>query len=235
MANSQPPLHEIINIFTPLLEDKYFELGIQLGLKPEHLKAIEHNYATQSRRFAETIILWQNSSTGDQPGWLTLADAVQRVGGYDKFEKELRARHLSSRTAQSLLPNACPSLGAHSKNDTVSVMSQSTPVNSWSSHSLTSSDLTFSVPEEISNPIEKGTSETTLPHDNGPIPIHRAAACMDEHEISSTTECKEQYTRLDCLRHFLHIYKANNSIITTWLEECETLLNNVHETMHNTS
>ena len=142
MANSRLLLSEIITNLAPLT-DKYFELGIQLGLEVEAIKAVERNYPMQSRRFSETIILWQNKNTRSQR-WSTLADAVQRVGGYDRLVKKLR-RCSSSEAAQSLPANAALSLRVH-LNDTPA--SQNT---TWPSHSLTSSDSTESTMDESRN------------------------------------------------------------------------------------
>ena len=73
-----PTLSEITYILKPL-EDKYFDLGVQLDVRNDRIKQIEKDYQDSSRRFAETIIYWQNNSAN--PTRSALADAVERVGG----------------------------------------------------------------------------------------------------------------------------------------------------------
>ena len=83
-----PKLSEIVYILKPL-EDKYHELGVQLDVGIDQLKQMEGLYQGNSRRLSETIGLWQNKSTNCS--WSALADAVDRVGGYDNLVRELRA------------------------------------------------------------------------------------------------------------------------------------------------
>ena len=84
-----PKLSEIVHILKSL-EDKYHELGVQLDVGIDQLKQIEGEHRGNSRRFSETIGLWQNKSANCS--WSSLADAVERVGGYDNLVRELRAR-----------------------------------------------------------------------------------------------------------------------------------------------
>ena len=74
-----PPLSEITYILKPL-EDKYFDLGVQLDVGNDRIKQIEKDYQDSSRRFAETITYWQNNSAN--PTRSAPAYAVERVGGW---------------------------------------------------------------------------------------------------------------------------------------------------------
>ena len=201
MATSQLPLSEIITILTPL-EDKYFQLGIQLGIEAEAIKAIEGNYPMQSRRFSETIILWQNKSTRGQR-WSTLADAVQRVGGYDRLVEELRAQHTNSEAAQnglsanagpSLSANATPSLRVH-LNDTPASQNTARP-----SHSLTSSDSTGSTKDESGYLSRNGSaSSDSLELEEEPFEYVPGCGCPQDNPCSlytlCTTGCPNQTSR----------------------------------------
>ena len=84
-----PKLSEIVHILKPL-EDKYHELGVQLDVESKQINRIEGQHQGNSRRFSEMIDSWQNTSANCS--WSALADAVERVGGYDKLVRELRAR-----------------------------------------------------------------------------------------------------------------------------------------------
>ena len=193
MANSQLPLNEIITILTPL-EDKYFQLGIQLGIEAEAIKAIEGNYRMQSRRFSETILLWQNKSTRGQR-WSTLADAVQRVGGYDRLVEELRARYSSSEAAQnSLSANAALSLYEH-LNDTPTSQNTARP-----SHSLTSSNSTESTMDESGYLSRNGSaSSDSLELEEEPFEFVPVCGCPQDNPCSlytlCTTGCPNPLTR----------------------------------------
>jgi hypothetical protein len=90
-----PKQSEVICVLTPLA-DKYFELGTQLELDYDKLKAIENDHkGNQSRCFIETIHLWQQNTTSGECSWSTLAEAVKRVGGHDKLVKQLKKRDMA--------------------------------------------------------------------------------------------------------------------------------------------
>ena len=90
-----PKCSEIVCALTPLA-DKYFELGTQLELDYDQLKAIENDHKRgQSRCLIETIILWQQNNTSGECSWSTLAEAVKRVGGHDKLVSELKKRDMA--------------------------------------------------------------------------------------------------------------------------------------------
>ena len=105
--SSLPKLSEVVHILKPL-EDKYFGLGIQLGLDPMELKKIESEYAHQERRLIETIILWQYNTTSEH-SWSTLATAVERLGGHDKIAKQLKAHD----TTKGLVEDSKPQPQKH--------------------------------------------------------------------------------------------------------------------------
>ena len=85
--SSLPELAEIVHLLNPLA-DKYFALGIQLGIKIQQLRSIESNYPDVSRRLTETISLWQENNTGEC-SWSALAEAVKRIGGHDGLVEQL--------------------------------------------------------------------------------------------------------------------------------------------------
>ena len=88
---SKLDLSEIIEALA-LLEDKYFELGIQLNLKPEQLRSIESDHPSTSRRFHETIVLWKRNVDSSEYRWSTLASAVESLRVYPKLAEELQKR-----------------------------------------------------------------------------------------------------------------------------------------------
>ena len=168
------------------MEDKYFQLGIQLGIEAEAIKAIEGNYPMQqSRRFSETIISWQNKSTRGQR-WSTLADAVQRVGGHDRLVETLRERHSSSEAAQNgLSSNAVLSLRTMRLNDTPA--SQNT---AWPSRSLTFSDSTESVKDESGYLSRNGSaSSDSLELEEEPFEFVPGCGCPQDNPCSLYTLC----------------------------------------------
>ena len=84
-----PKYSEIVHILAPLAS-KYFELGIQLELTHEQVKAVENDHkGDQSRCLHEVIHLWQQKTTSGECIWSTLAEAVSRVGGHDKLVRQL--------------------------------------------------------------------------------------------------------------------------------------------------
>ena len=90
------PKHSEIVHALKHIAGKYFELGMQLELEYEQLKAIESNHkGNQSRCLIETIILWQRNNTAGECSWSALADAVKRVGGHDKLVRELREQDMA--------------------------------------------------------------------------------------------------------------------------------------------
>ena len=89
--SSLPELKEVVHVLDQIA-DKYFEVGVQLGLKPELLRRIEGEHTSHTRRLCETIHSWQRNNSSERCTWSTLADAVARVKGYDNLVCELRKR-----------------------------------------------------------------------------------------------------------------------------------------------
>lgn len=110
-----PQLSEVVHILNPIIADKYFDLGIQLGMKIQQLKSIESKQYSHLRCLAETISLWQNNHTGEC-SWSTLAKAVKRIGGHDKLAQELEAHDMAT---QNLMENT-DDTGYSSKSDSIS-------------------------------------------------------------------------------------------------------------------
>ena len=89
------PKHSEIVHALKHIASEYFELGTQLELEYEQLKAIENDHkGNQSRCLIEIIILWRNNTTGEC-SWSALAEAVKRVGGHDNLVRELRERDMA--------------------------------------------------------------------------------------------------------------------------------------------
>ena len=82
-------LPEVVRALNPIA-DKWFELGIQLRLPVDHLKLIENQYASESRRLTETVALWIKAN--NKCHWSSLADAIERIGVYNILVRELRGR-----------------------------------------------------------------------------------------------------------------------------------------------
>lgn len=95
-------LSEIVHILKPL-EDKYHELGVQLDVGIDRLKQIEGEHKVNLWRFSETIGSWQRNTSANCCSWSALADAVDRVGGYDNLVRELRAH--DNGTDENCSPN----------------------------------------------------------------------------------------------------------------------------------
>lgn len=90
MSGSVISLADIVHILNPMVE-KYFELGVQLGIEVACLKQIEGEHSSHSRRLYEIIHFWQNNNTSTCE-WSTLANAVAKIQGHDNLARELRAR-----------------------------------------------------------------------------------------------------------------------------------------------
>ena len=119
MSNSE--LADIIHILNPLV-DKYFSLGVQLGIDPKQIKSIEGNYTDQNRRLTETIMLWQNNNT-DECSRFTLATAIERIGGHNNIAKDLRKRNMTTDLVEldskRQRPESADDTGYSSKNDLI--------------------------------------------------------------------------------------------------------------------
>lgn len=99
MSESVISLADIVHILNPMV-DKYFELGVQLGVDVACLKQIEGEYSSHLRRLYEIIHFWQNNKTSTC-GWSTLANAVAKIRGHENLVRELRARDLNTKEPSS--------------------------------------------------------------------------------------------------------------------------------------
>ena len=91
MSSLLPELKEVVHALDPIA-DKYFEVGVQLGLKVELIRRIEGEHPSHTRRLCEIIDWWQKNNSSECCTWSTLAEAVKRVKGYDNLACELRQR-----------------------------------------------------------------------------------------------------------------------------------------------
>ena len=99
MSESVISLAHIVHILNPVV-DKYFELGVQLGVDVASLKRIEGEHSSHLRRFHEVIHFWQNNNTSTR-GWSTLANAVAKIRGHENLARELRTLGLNTKESTS--------------------------------------------------------------------------------------------------------------------------------------
>ena len=105
--SSSPELSKIVFVLKPI-ENKFFELGMQLEIDHQQLTSIEDAFkGNQSRCLIETIKLWQDNSI-DECSWSALAMAVERVGGHRKLAKELKERDSKPMSQQCTRPQLPP-------------------------------------------------------------------------------------------------------------------------------
>ena len=58
--------------------DKWFRIGIQLGVDQAKLKEIEMNYQTADRCFSEVISFWLNGNTAVAVNWKSLVEVLEQ-------------------------------------------------------------------------------------------------------------------------------------------------------------
>ena len=118
--SSRLALSDVAHVLKPIA-DKYFEAGVQLGVEVETIRRIEGENQSHSRRLYETIYTWQNNCSSDECSWSTLADAVQRVGGYDNLVMKLRERGKNAPTTRQQRESAeADDTGYSSRSDSIS-------------------------------------------------------------------------------------------------------------------
>ena len=57
--------------------DKWFQIGVQLGLSESKLRQIESNHRTVERCFSEVISFWLNGNTQVAVSWNSLIDILE--------------------------------------------------------------------------------------------------------------------------------------------------------------
>lgn len=82
-------LSDILCVLKPL-EKKWHALGIHLQIKKEALNRIESDYKHESaqRHLTEMVDYWQKNE--NEPSWDKLANAVDKVGGYDYVARTIK-------------------------------------------------------------------------------------------------------------------------------------------------
>ena len=58
--------------------DKWFRIGVQLGIDQAKLKEIEMNYRTADRCFSEVISFWLNGNTPVAVNWKSLVEVLEQ-------------------------------------------------------------------------------------------------------------------------------------------------------------
>ena len=56
--------------------DKWFQIGVQLGVSESKLRQIESDYHTLDRRFSEMISFWLNGNTQVPVTWMSLVEVL---------------------------------------------------------------------------------------------------------------------------------------------------------------
>jgi hypothetical protein len=57
--------------------DKWFQIGVQLGVGESKLRQIETDYHTLDRRFSEMISFWLNGNTQVDVTWMSLVQVLE--------------------------------------------------------------------------------------------------------------------------------------------------------------
>ena len=57
--------------------DKWFQIGVQLGVGESKLRQIESDYHTLDRRFSEMISFWLNGNTQVPMTWTSLVQVLE--------------------------------------------------------------------------------------------------------------------------------------------------------------
>ena len=57
--------------------DKWFRIGVQLGVNEPKLRQIESDCHTLDRRFSETISFWLNGNTQVPVSWISLVQVLE--------------------------------------------------------------------------------------------------------------------------------------------------------------
>ena len=57
--------------------DKWFQIGVQLGVSESKLRQIESDYHTLDRRFSEMISFWLNGNTQVPVSWMSLVEVLE--------------------------------------------------------------------------------------------------------------------------------------------------------------
>ena len=76
---------------------EWYDLGLNLGLSPKHLKVIERNYTMANDRLNEVLLEWlkknYNLEKHDLPSWSALVNAVEPIDC--DLALIIKKRHLS--------------------------------------------------------------------------------------------------------------------------------------------
>ena len=57
--------------------DKWFQIGVQLGVSESKLRQIESDYHTLDRRFSEMMSFWLNGNTQVPVTWMSLVQVLE--------------------------------------------------------------------------------------------------------------------------------------------------------------
>ena len=76
MHHAALDLRSITNEFGSVI-DKWFQIGVQLGINESKLRQIESDYHTLDRRFSEMISFWLNGNTQVPVTWMSLVQVLE--------------------------------------------------------------------------------------------------------------------------------------------------------------
>ena len=71
--------------------NRWYLLGIQLGVEPSKLDQFQANHPTDVERCKVDVVQHWLNNVGD-PSWKSLADAVERLGGHTRLVQTLQGK-----------------------------------------------------------------------------------------------------------------------------------------------
>ena len=90
-ASTPLTVKEIQNELNEMTAEKWYQLGVQLGISPATLSTIESDYPRDAQRcMTEVIIRWLRNAP--EFPWAKLAEAVEVMGGYAALAEKLRQK-----------------------------------------------------------------------------------------------------------------------------------------------
>ena len=90
-ASTPLTVKEIQNELNEMTAEKWYQLGVQLGISPATLSTIESDYPRDAQRcMTEVIIRWLRNAP--EFPWAKLAEAVEAMGGYAALAEKLRQK-----------------------------------------------------------------------------------------------------------------------------------------------
>ena len=86
-----PQLRDLVHELSKVAD--WHLLGVQLRLPPDKLDKIEEDHKRSERRLCKVLEYWLNNET--DPSWNKICEALRRMGGFAKLERELKVKYCS--------------------------------------------------------------------------------------------------------------------------------------------